>query len=96
MDEIFLSAKRKRLTLRQGKERVLANRHPWIFKGAIDADSGPADAAIADLLDAGGARLASGFYSPHSEIRLRALTFGAEELTEDLIASRIAASIARR
>ncbi len=96
MDEIFLSGNRRRLTLKRGEERVVANRHPWIFAGAIGAESGPADAAIGDLVDGDGRRLASGFYSAHSDIRLRALTFGDEELTVELIASRLAASIARR
>src|SRR5262249_41825496 len=48
------------------------------------------------LVDGNGKRLASGFYSPHSEIRLRALTFGDEDLTEELIVRRIEAAIARR
>jgi len=95
MDEIFLPDNRRRLTLKRGKDRVIANRHPWIFAGAIAAESGPADAAIGDLYD-GGARVASGLYSPHSEIRLRALTFGDEELTDELIAKRVAAAIALR
>ena len=96
MDEIFDFTNRRRLTLKRGKERVVANRHPWIFAGAIGGESGPADAAIADLVDGSGARLASGFYSSRSEIRLRALTFGEEELTADLIARRIDSAIARR
>src|SRR5439155_15060609 len=96
MDEIFASDRRKRLTLKRGKERVLANRHPWIFAGAVGAESGPADAAVGDLFDAHGIRLASGFYSLHSEIRLRALTFGDEELTADLLQARVEAAIARR
>src|SRR5712692_3308303 len=96
MDEIFASINRKRLTLKRGKERVIANRHPWIFAGAIAAESGPADAAIADLVDPAGIRVSSGFYSPRSDIRLRALTFGDEELTADLIAARITAAISLR
>jgi 23S rRNA (cytosine1962-C5)-methyltransferase len=96
MDEIFLSSNRKRLSLKRGKDRVVANRHPWIFAGAIGSESGPADAAIGDLVDGNGKRLASGFYSPHSDIRLRALTFAEEELTAEVITSRLAASIARR
>jgi 23S rRNA (cytosine1962-C5)-methyltransferase len=96
MDEIFDFTNRRRLTLKRGKERVVANRHPWIFAGAVGSESGPADAAIGDLVDGSGARLASGFYSSQSEIRLRALTFGEEELTADLIAGRIGAAIARR
>jgi 23S rRNA (cytosine1962-C5)-methyltransferase len=96
MDEIFASSNRKRLTLKRGKERVVANRHPWIFAGAIGAESGPPDAAIGDLVDSNGTRLASGFYSPRSEIRLRALTFGEEELNAALIVARVEAAIARR
>lgn len=96
MREIFDLNNRKRLTLKRGKERVVANRHPWIFAGAISGESGPAQAAVADLVGSSGERLASGFYSPQSEIRLRALTFGDEELTPELISSRIDAAIARR
>src|SRR5436190_8891518 len=96
MDEIFDLKNRKRLTLKRGKERVVANRHPWIFAGAIGGESGPPDAAIADLVDGNGVRLASGFYSPHSEIRLRSLVFGEETLTEEVISRRIRAAIGRR
>ena len=92
----FDSARRRILTLRTGRERVVANRHPWIFAGAIGRESGPDDAAIADLVDARGSRMASGLHSRHSQIRLRALTFGDEELTAELIRARIDAAIARR
>lgn len=95
MDE-FDSSSRRILTLKPGKERVIANRHPWIFAGAIGRESGPADAAVADLVDPRGAHVASGFHSQHSQIRLRALTFGGEALTADVIRARIDAAIARR
>lgn len=95
-EELFLSDKRRRLILKRGKERVVSNRHPWIFAGAIGRESGPADAAIADLYDDGGALLASGLYSAHSQIRLRALTFGDAPLTADTLRTRIAAAVARR
>ncbi|HJQ35937.1 MAG TPA: class I SAM-dependent rRNA methyltransferase [Thermoanaerobaculia bacterium] len=88
--------RRRTLVLRRGKERVIANRHPWIFAGAIHSERGPEDAPVADLVDSEGKHLASGFYSRHSQIRLRALTFGEEELTPQLIAARIANAIARR
>ena len=87
---------RRILTLKPGKERLVANRHPWIFAGAIARESGPEDAAIADLVDPQGRRIASGFHSQHSQIRLRALTFGDEELTADTIRGRIRNAIARR
>lgn len=74
----------------------MANRHPWIFDGSIEREQGPATAAIADLFDRSGRRIASGFYSMHSQIRMRALTFGDVELTRDLIRQRIQDAISRR
>lgn len=96
MEQHFAAEQRRRLTLKRGKERVVSNRHPWIFAGAIHDERGPEDAAIADLFDADGKRIASGVYSRHSQIRLRALTFAEEELTPDLLRGRIRAAIARR
>jgi 23S rRNA (cytosine1962-C5)-methyltransferase len=96
LDELFAMDRRKRLVLKRGKERVVSNRHPWIFGGAVHAERGPDDAAIADLVDGEGNRIASGFHSQHSQIRLRALTFGEEELTQKTIAARITAAVARR
>jgi len=92
----FDTANRRILTLKPGKERLVANRHPWIFAGAIARESGPEDAAIADLLDPRGRRIASGFHSRHSQIRLRALTFGDEVLTPSTIVDRLTAAIQRR
>ena len=92
----FAAANRRILTLKPGKERLVANRHPWIFAGAIARESGPENAALADLLDPQGRRIASGFHSQHSQIRVRALTFGDEELSEATIRERIHAAIVRR
>lgn len=94
--DLFESANRRVLTLKPGKERLVANRHPWIFAGAIARESGPEEAAIADLLDPSGRRIASGFHSLHSQIRLRVLTFGDEVLSAETIRERISAAIARR
>jgi 23S rRNA (cytosine1962-C5)-methyltransferase len=93
---LFASENRRRLVLKPGKERVVANRHPWIFAGAIAGESGAPDAAIADLVDRSGARIASGFYSASSQIRLRALTFGDEELSASTIEDRVTAAVRRR
>ena len=84
------------LTLKRGKERVVSNRHPWIFAGAVHTERGPEDAPIGDLVDAEGTRIASGFYSRSSQIRLRALAFGNEPVTPELIAGRLREAIARR
>jgi len=96
MTDYFKPDARRILWIRQGRDRLIANRHPWIFTGAIEREDGPPDAAIGDLVDARGMRLASGFYSTHSQIRLRALTFAEEELTPEVIQARIRAAVARR
>src|SRR5450755_3403862 len=96
MSDAFAQNNRRRLFLKSGKERVVANRHPWIFAGAIARESGPEDAAIADLLDPRGRRIASGLHSLHSQIRLRTLVFGDEVLTAETIRERLSAAIARR
>jgi 23S rRNA (cytosine1962-C5)-methyltransferase len=94
--KLFEPAARRRLVLRRGKEKLAANRHPWIFAGAIHSESGPAEAAIADLYDPSGEKIASGFHSAASQIRMRALVFGDEVLDAGTIASRIAMSVGRR
>src|SRR5436853_6408721 len=96
MHELFDPQRRRRLVLKRGRERAVANRHPWIFGGAIAGESGADDAAIADLVDDRGNILASGFHSRHSQIRLRAMTFGEERFTSDVVRARIARAIARR
>src|SRR5258708_31920916 len=93
---LFAPESRRRLLLKPGKERVIANRHPWIFAGAIANESGNADAAVADLVDKDGNVLASGFYSRPSQIRLPALPFRGEALTEELFRARVDAAFARR
>src|SRR5512140_1793005 len=94
-NSLFDASLRRTLVLKQGRERSVANRHPWVFTGAIAREQGPADAAIADLLDSRGQVIASGFYSPNSQIRLRALMFG-EPLTADWLRARILRSLERR
>ncbi|MGZ8829524.1 MAG: class I SAM-dependent rRNA methyltransferase [Thermoanaerobaculia bacterium] len=96
MSDAFASINRRRLVLKRGKERVIANRHPWVFGGAIAKESGPEDAAIGDLIDPGGTVVASGLYSQHSQIRLRVLTFAGEELNAATFERRITAALGRR
>lgn len=94
--DFFAPESRRRLTLKPGKERVVSNRHPWIFAGAIGKESGPAGAAVADLVDGSGRRIASGLYSASSQIRLRALVFGDEDISAAMLEARIASAVRRR
>lgn len=89
-------ARQRRLYLRPGRGKSITNRHPWVFEGSIVREEGPENAAIGVLFDADGKRIASGFYSRHSQIRLRILEFGDAPITEELVRSRIVGAIGRR
>ncbi|HUP65819.1 MAG TPA: class I SAM-dependent rRNA methyltransferase [Thermoanaerobaculia bacterium] len=84
------------LHLKPGREKSVRNRHPWVFEGAIAREEGPRDAAIGLLFDAAGRQVASGFYSRHSQIRLRAIAFGDQVADHALIRTRIDEALERR
>ena len=86
----------KTIRLREGKERSLLRRHPWVFEGSIA--KGSADAGETVRVEAADGRfLAWGAYSPSSMIRLRAWSFDeAERIDPGFFVRRIAASVALR
>ena len=64
----------KTIKLRDGKERSLQRRHPWVFEGSVA--SGKADAGeTVRVVSHAGEFLAWAAYSPASKIRLRAWSF---------------------
>jgi 23S rRNA (cytosine1962-C5)-methyltransferase len=68
----------KTIRLRDGKERSLQRRHPWVFEGSIA--SGKADSGETVRVEAHDGRfLAWGAYSPSSMIRVRAWSFDETE-----------------
>lgn len=68
----------KTIRLRDGKERSLQRRHPWIFESAIA--SGGADAGETVRVEShAGQFLAWAAYSPTSKIRARAWSFNPEQ-----------------
>ncbi len=81
------------ITLRHGKERPVIQRHPWIFSGAIQSVRGePVDGEPVDVLAASGDWLARGWWSGHSQIRVRLCTW---DPNEDLDAAWLHGQIAR-
>lgn len=84
--------------LKQGREKAIRNRHPWVFSGAIERISGDVqDGAIVTVRDARGAFLARGYLNRRSQIAVRLLSWDGEERIDDSFwARRLAASIARR
>ena len=86
----------KSIRLRDGKERSLLRRHPWVFQGSVA--SGKADPGETVRIDAAdGSFLAWGAYSPTSMIRVRAWSFdAAERIDRAFFQRRIAAALALR
>jgi len=86
----------KVVRLRDGKERSLLRRHPWVFEGSID--KGGADSGETVRVQAHDGRfLAWASYSPRSSIRLRAWSFDeAERIDAAFFERRLAAAVALR
>jgi len=60
------------IILAKGKEKALKRKHPWIFSGAVQKVKGEVEVGgTVDIMSAGGEWLASGSYSPESQIRVR-------------------------
>jgi len=71
------------IILKQGRERSLLRRHPWIFSGAVHhMEEEPASGATVDLFSFDKQFLARAAYSPHSQIRARVWTFDSNETVD--------------
>jgi 23S rRNA (cytosine1962-C5)-methyltransferase len=86
----------KVIRLREGKERSLLRRHPWVFQGSIAR--GGADAGETVRVEAADGRfLAWGAFSPRSMIRVRAWSFDeAERIDAAFFERRLRRAIALR
>ena len=86
----------KVVRLRDGKERSLLRRHPWVFESSIA--KGRADAGETVRVEAADGRfLAWAAFSPASQIRLRAWSFDeAERIDAAFLERRIAHAVALR
>ncbi|MCI0556401.1 MAG: class I SAM-dependent methyltransferase [Anaerolineae bacterium] len=86
------------VVLKQGREKSLLRRHPWIFSGAIHHADEPsvASGATVDLLSFNKQFLARASYSPHSQIRARVWTFEDEAVDKEFFRKRIHSAIAAR
>jgi 23S rRNA (cytosine1962-C5)-methyltransferase len=86
----------KSIRLREGKERSLLRRHPWVFEGSVA--KGKADPGETVRVEAHDGRfLAWGAYSPSSTIRVRAWTFDeAERIDAAFFERRLAQAVALR
>jgi 23S rRNA (cytosine1962-C5)-methyltransferase len=87
-----------RLVIKQGREKSLRRRHPWVFSGAVERVEGrPAAGETVDVVDSAGAFLARAAFSPSSQIRARVWTFDVQEAVDDaFFARRLARAIGTR
>ena len=86
----------KIIRLREGKERSLLRKHPWVFQGSVDkGKADPGETVRVEGHD--GQFLAWASFSPSSMIRVRAWSFDeAERIDAAFFARRIAAALALR
>jgi len=86
----------KVVKLREGKERSLLRRHPWVFQGSVAG--GKADAGETVRVESAEGRfLAWAAFSPSSMIRVRAWSFDeAERIDAAFFERRIAQALAMR
>ncbi|MBG6080476.1 class I SAM-dependent rRNA methyltransferase [Rubrivivax gelatinosus] len=86
----------KSIRLREGKERSLLRRHPWVFQGSIEkGKADPGETVRVEAAD--GHFLAWGAFSPSSTIRVRAWSFEAgERIDAAFFERRIASALALR
>lgn len=68
------------LVIKQGKEKALLRKHPWVFTGAVAKIKGkPGLGDTVEVVDSRGKFLGRAAYSPHSQICARIWTFDANE-----------------
>ncbi|MFO7698109.1 MAG: class I SAM-dependent rRNA methyltransferase [Anaerolineae bacterium] len=84
--------------LKQGRERALENRHPWIFSGAIAGVDGTATpGGIVMVDDAQGTNRAWGYHNSRSQIAVRILSWDVtEDIDQGFLQRRLQQAIARR
>ena len=62
--------------IRPHRERSIYLRHPWVFSGVVDGVEGePIAGDLVSVCDSEGRFLAWGHYSPHSQIRIRLVSW---------------------
>ena len=62
----------------------MLNRHPWLFSGAVARTEGaPKPGDLVQVLEANGRFLATGYFNPHSQIRVRLLSWDVNEQIDD-------------
>ncbi|MFT5619069.1 MAG: 23S rRNA (cytosine1962-C5)-methyltransferase [Arenicella sp.] len=67
-----------KLIIKQGRERAMQNRHPWIYSGAVKEMPNIENGEMVELVMEDGKPLGYGFYSPGNQIICRVFEFSQE------------------
>ena len=72
------------LILKQGRDKPIRNRHPWVFSGAIGRVQGqPAPGDLVTVADHKGTPLATAYYNAKSQIQARILSWEPSEAIDE-------------
>lgn len=84
--------------LKPGREKSLKRRHPWVFSGAVARiDGEPEMGETVELRDSHGRFLATGAYSPESQIRVRVWSWDIKDAVDpELLYNRLAQAMELR
>jgi 23S rRNA (cytosine1962-C5)-methyltransferase len=87
-----------KIRLKKNEDRRIRGGHPWVFSNEIERIDGERDAGIAaELFDASGSFLGSGYYTPHSLISFRLLSRRQEDVDSvPFYEQRITAALTHR
>jgi 23S rRNA (cytosine1962-C5)-methyltransferase len=87
----------KQVILKQGREKSLIRKHPWVFSGAIQRVTGNPDSGeTVEIRSFGGQFLGFGAWSPKSQMSARMWTFGNDEIGPDFFRSKISEALSLR
>lgn len=76
-----------------GRQKKLLQGHPWVYGNEIERVEGEIeDGSLVTVVDFRGRYMGTGFYNSKSLITVRLLTHRQEEITDELIASRVKAA----
>jgi 23S rRNA (cytosine1962-C5)-methyltransferase len=79
-----------KVILKQGKEKSILRRHPWVFSGAVyGVSEALTDGQMVDVVDSKNNHLGTGCFSDRGSIVVRLLTFGADKFTENFWAEKL-------
>ncbi len=82
--------------IKENKEQPILAGHPWIFAGAVDKVDSHSDKYVCRVLDSTGRFVCQGFYNPYSQIAVRVITLGRDNIDKEMFEGRIDKAITFR